>query len=58
MPIDDHRIEVVVERIAERRREHHRAGRAGLVMVVDDLRKPLPVHDAVHVAGLGLRFDM
>ena len=47
----DHRIEVVVEGIAERRREDHRAGRAGLVMVVHDLRQPLPVHQLVQVLG-------
>ncbi len=34
----DLRVEVVVERITERRCEHHRAGRPGLVMVVHDLR--------------------
>ena len=38
--LDRHlRVEVVVERIAERRREHDRAGGSGLVMVVDDLRE-------------------
>ncbi len=42
---------VVVERIAERRREHHRALRPGLVMVVHDLRIPLAIHDAVDVAS-------
>ncbi len=46
---------VVVVRIAERRREHHRAGRTGLVMVVHDLREPLAVHDAVDVLRLGER---
>jgi len=40
--------------IAERRREHHGAGRARLVVVVDDLRVPRPIHDPVHVLGLGL----
>ena len=51
----DERVEVVVERIAKGRREHHRAGGAGLVMVVHDLREPLEVHRAVHVRALGLR---
>src|SRR5262249_42415532 len=37
---DDRRIQEVIEGIAKRRREHDRAGRARLVMVVDDLRKP------------------
>ena len=35
----DQRIEVVVERIAERRREQHRAGRAGLMMIEHDGRE-------------------
>ena len=52
-PHDDHGIEVVVERIAERRRENHRAGRTGLMMIVHDLRQPLPVHEFVHVLRLG-----
>ena len=51
-PGDDHGIEVVVEGIAERRGEQHRAGRTGLVVVVHDLRQPLPVHQLVHVLGL------
>ncbi len=50
----DERIEVVVERIAERRREHHRTGRTGLVMVVDDLREPLEVLNPRDVHRLGL----
>ena len=33
------RIEIVIEGIAERRHEDHRAGRAGLVVVVHDLRE-------------------
>ncbi len=45
----------VVERIAERRREHHCAGRARLVMVVHHLRIPVAIHDARHVLGLRLR---
>ena len=48
----DERIEVVVEGIAKRRHEDYRAGRPGLVMVVDDLRKPLEEHLAIHVGGL------
>ncbi len=43
------RVEVVVERIAERRCEHDGAGRTGLVVVIDDLRKPFPIRDPVHV---------
>src|SRR5437764_12420772 len=34
------RIEIVVERIAEGGREQNGAGRARLVMVIDDLREP------------------
>ena len=52
--VDDQRIEDVVEGIAEGRREHHRAGRAGLVMVVHDLREPLAVEDPVDVHRLRL----
>ena len=55
--VDSHRnrrIEVVVEGIAEGRREHHRAGGTGLVMVVDDLREPIPEHDVVVVLRLVL----
>jgi hypothetical protein len=48
-------MEVEVERIAERRREHHRALRPGLMVVVHDLRNPLAVHDAVDVRGFGER---
>ena len=46
------RIEVVVERIAERRREQHRAGRAGLMMVVHDRGEPLAIHHPVRVHAL------
>ena len=52
---DDQRMQVEVHRIAERRREHHRPGRAGLVVIVHDLRIPLGVHHAAHVARLGQR---
>ena len=45
------RIEHVVERIAERRREQHRAGRSGLMVVVHDLREPLHEQLPVHVLG-------
>ena len=48
------RVVVVVERIAKWRREHHRAGGSGLVMVVHDLREPLVVEHAIHVRALGL----
>ena len=48
------RIEDVVEWIAERRREQHRPGGSRLMVVVDDLREPLLVEDAVHVDRLGL----
>ena len=54
-PEDQQRIEVVVVRIALRRRPDHRAGRAALVMVVEDLRQPLVVEHAVDVLGLRLR---
>ena len=50
---DDHGVEVVVERIAERRREDDRAFGAGLVVVVHDLRQPLPVHQLIQVLGFG-----
>ena len=39
------RIVDVVERVAERRREHDGARGPGLVVVVHDLRIPVPVHD-------------
>ncbi len=47
--IRNQRIEIVIERIAERRREHHGAGGSGLVVVVHDLRKPLDEKLAIHV---------
>ncbi len=49
---DDQRIEVVVERIAERRREQHRARGAGLVVVVHDDGEPLAIHHLVRVDAL------
>ena len=52
---DHQRVDVVVVRIAERRRKHHRAGGPGLVMVVHDLRVPLAIHDPAHVRGLRQR---
>ncbi len=52
--VDHQRVDVVVERIAKRRDEQHRAGGARLVMVVDDLREPLAIQHAVHVLRLGL----
>ena len=45
-------VDVVVRRVAEGRREHDRPQRAGLMVVVDDLREPLRVGDPVHVTGL------
>ena len=52
---DHERINMVVERIPERRAEQDRAGGAGLVVVVNDVRKPIKIEDAVHVPRLGLR---
>ena len=49
--IRNERIEIVVERIAEGRGEHHRSGGSGLVMVVHDLRKPFVVKLAIDVGG-------
>ena len=46
------RIEVVVERIAERRREEHRARRSRLMMVVHDRGIPLAIHHPVRVGAL------
>ena len=48
----DHRVEVVVKRIAERRDKHHRAGGAGLVNVVHELRIPLDEQNAILVRRL------
>ena len=52
--VHDQRVVHVVERIAEGRREHHRAGGPRLVVVVDDLREPLAVEHAADVLGLRL----
>ncbi len=52
--VHDQRIVEIVERVAERRREHHRAGRPRLVVVVDDLREPLAVEHPVDVHRLRL----
>ncbi len=49
---DDVRMNVVVVRVAEGRREHHRSLGTCLVMVVHDLRIPLAVHHAAHVGRL------
>ncbi len=49
------RIEVVVERIAKRRSEDHCAGWSSLVVIVDDLRIPRAIENAVHSLSLGLR---
>jgi hypothetical protein len=51
----DERIEVVVEWVAEGRREHHGARGTRLVVIVHDLGIPLAVHLPVHVLGLRLR---
>ena len=48
------RVVVVVVGAAERRREQHRASRPGLVVVVDDLREPLPIENPVDVLRLRL----
>ena len=45
------RIEIVVERIAERRHEDHGSGRTSLVVVVHDLRKPLDEELAIDIGG-------
>ena len=50
---EDERIEVVVGRIPEGRRVQHGARWTGLVVVVDDLRKPLLVQHPVDVGRLG-----
>ena len=47
----DQRVEVVVERIAERRHENHRARRSRLVMVVHDLRIPFAVEHAIDIGA-------
>ena len=51
----DQRVVVEVERIAERRNEHDHAVRAGLVLVVDDLRVPFAEQLPVDVGRLGHR---
>ena len=53
-PGDDHGVDVVVERIPERRGEEYGPRRTRLVVVVDDLRIPRPVHLPVHVLGFRL----
>ena len=55
---DNGLVKEVVRRVAERRREHHRTGRARLVVVVHDLREPGQVHPPVHVRGLVLVRDV
>ncbi len=52
--VDRHGVAIVIGRVAERRAEQHRTRRAGLVVVVNDLRQPLAIHHAVHVLGFGL----
>ena len=48
-------VEVVVVRVAKRWRIHDGARWSALVMIVEDLRKPLVVENAVLVLRLGLR---
>ena len=52
---EDERIEVVVGRPPERRGEQHGARRARLMVIVDDLRKPLVEQHAVDIGGLRQR---
>ncbi len=53
-PGDDQRIEEVIERVAEGRSEKDRPGRPRLVVVVDNLRKPLVIKDTIDRLGFGL----
>jgi hypothetical protein len=48
------RIEVVVERIAERRHEDYRPLRTCLMVVVNDFRVPLQEQLVIHVGGFRL----
>ena len=52
---DEQWIQVVVVRVALRRGPDDRAGGSALVMVVENLRQPVVIEDAVDVFGLGLR---
>ena len=49
---DNRGVKIIVGRIAIRRCSHNRARRAGLVMVVHDLRMPFDEHLTRHVGGL------
>ena len=51
----DDRVIVEIERIAERRHEHHHALRPGLMLVIDDLRIPLAEQHPIDILGLGHR---
>ena len=55
IPAGIERIEVVVERIAERRREQNSAGGSSLVVIVDDLRMPRAIENAVYRLRFRLR---
>ena len=55
---DHGRVKPVVGRIAVRRRGHDRAGRAGLVVVVHDLRVPFHEQLLRHVARFGQRIHV
>ena len=48
---DDQRVEEEIERIAEGRSKHYRAGWPGLMVVVNNLREPLAVQDLVDRFG-------
>ena len=54
-PRIEQRIEIVVVRIALRRRPDDRTRRPALVVVVENLRQPLVIEHAIDVLGLGLR---
>jgi hypothetical protein len=53
--VDEQGIDQMVVRVTERRGEEHGPRRAGLVMVVHDLREPLAVHRPADVLGFGHR---
>ena len=46
-------IEIIIKRVTEGRHENHGTGGPGLVVIVDDLRKPLDEQLPVHVSGFG-----
>src|SRR4030095_2481076 len=47
-------VEVIVESIPKRRGKEHGSLRTGLMMIVNDLGKPLEIQDAVNGFGFGL----